>query len=280
MEPSTNVDGDTPSPLPAQRGPLLQWSRRRTSTETAGARVEALVTELASMEPSTNVDGDRSTGWPQLSPSLLQWSRRRTSTETFIAIDCVRTRLVASMEPSTNVDGDPASPREGSDVSGASMEPSTNVDGDVDERDLAEHVLALQWSRRRTSTETSGRMMCSSVPFTLQWSRRRTSTETVACLAAVDLATLASMEPSTNVDGDAARRRTLRTRPRRFNGAVDERRRRHRSRAASSSARGCFNGAVDERRRRLQAAAGHPGRPDHASMEPSTNVDGDIASRY
>ena len=155
MEPSTNVDGDQ---------------------QIAIARCRD---DLASMEPSTNVDGDQ---------------QRHAA---------VPAGPDASMEPSTNVDGDSSMFEPALIVNGASMEPSTNVDGDqaaaghqppsvcrfngaVDERRRrpfrpcrpAEHDTALQWSRRRTSTET---------------------------LHAFDVASAAapaSMEPSTNVDGD------------------------------------------------------------------------------
>ena len=83
------------------------------------------------------------------------------------------------MEPSTNVDGDKCSgPRESS-VGGC-------FNGAVDERRRRPscHVLTEGWDSP------------------LQWSRRRTSTETATLCSAMADAGLASMEPSTNVDGD------------------------------------------------------------------------------
>jgi len=106
------------------------------------------------------------------------------------------------------------------------------------------------------------------------------------------------MEPSTNVDGDCTSAAPMVARPSRFNGAVDERRRRPTSRSFASRMSRCFNGAVDERRRRherrrraVAVVARFNGAVDErrrrhlvpaalellrvASMEPSTNVDGD-----
>src|ERR1700733_5245097 len=107
------------------------------------------------------------------------------------------------MEPSTNVDGEQRRAHHPHPRRRASMEPSTNVDGEssglfcaacalecfngaVDERRrrgdlapwIAEHDWSLQWSRRRTSTERGNDA----------WS-------------GFDLRR-ASMEPSTNVDGE------------------------------------------------------------------------------
>jgi len=83
------------------------------------------------------------------------------------------------------------------------------------------------------------------------------------------------MEPSTNVDGDRKRTQRRRVSGTRFNGAVDERRRRReRFYVERVKIERRFNGAVDERRRRLDDSRMVP--PSRiASMEPSTNVDGD-----
>src|ERR1700733_7094643 len=146
--------------------------------------------------------------------------------------------------------------------------------------EVAERVGALQWSRRRTSTERTWKLRSASMALLLQWSRRRTSTES----------------PSSRMAGQWCRRC--------FNGAVDERRRRARSlqqeqqaqeqqlqwsrRRTSTERRG-----TDERRPRSGGASMEPstnvdgelhlGRdgflmPD-ASMEPSTNVDGERRRR-
>ncbi len=83
MEPSTNVDGDF-GVVETVNGSIstLQWSRRRTSTETLVVEVGLASRHLASMEPSTNVDGDMSSVSAGRRYASLQWSRRRTSTET------------------------------------------------------------------------------------------------------------------------------------------------------------------------------------------------------
>src|SRR5882757_1573413 len=84
------------------------------------------------MEPSTNVDGD------------------------LLKVGNTLSKVLASMEPSTNVDGDRRLGETPGFIIVASMEPSTNVDGD--DRGLIDDVMefpALQWSRRRTSTETA-----------------------------------------------------------------------------------------------------------------------------
>ena len=158
---------------------------------------------------------------------------------------------VASMEPSTNVDGERAGYSARPAPRSASMEPSTNVDGECSSvRRRASQCPRLQWSRRRTSTERNlvSRLLVAGP--SLQWSRRRTSTER-RCL-----------------------RPTRAAKSCRFNGAVDERRRRGRRSTSTAATTICFNGAVDERRRR-----GCPKRRRSrrllASMEPSTNVDGE-----
>src|ERR1700733_1075462 len=112
------------------------------------------------MEPSTNVDGE------VLTPALAH-----------------RPCPAASMEPSTNVDGESPAPR-------ARRRPSASFNGAVDERrrralgldGLPGGVKLLQWSRRRTSTE----------------SRRRQPARRYRPVA--------SMEPSTNVDGEECAR--------------------------------------------------------------------------
>src|SRR5262245_40091711 len=107
------------------------------------------------------------------------------------------------------------------------MGPSTNVDGEgSSEASVGASIAKLQWGRRRTSTES---------------------------LMAYDRSTMfrdASMGPSTNVDGEDNFGGGQNYGPARFNGAVDERRRREARRCPASGWSRCFNGAVDERRRR------------------------------
>ncbi len=207
-------------------GQELQWSRRRMSTETMGGQIVG-----------PPVPG-------------LQWSRRRMSTETLHIHWGRSCCTAASMEPSTNVDGDQAVNLLDGLRCVASMEPSTNVDGDTNAPPLIVTSSALQWSRRRMSTETGCVENSRDLPPALQWSRRRMSTETEAHdVNPVDY-TIASMEPSTNVDGDLATPNWPTALP------------------------ACFNGAVDECRRR-QVRARVAARRAGASMEPSTNVDGD-----
>src|SRR3984885_8257097 len=88
----------------------------------------------------------------------------------------------------------------------------------------------------------------------------------------------ASMEPSTNVDGEAWVAAVPAAATGCFNGGVDERRRRGIPPRALRRTTGSFNGAVDERRRRECARADGRGA-DAASMEPSTNVDGERNNR-
>ena len=112
----------------------------------------------------------------------------------------------------------------------------------------------------------------------------------------------ASMGPSTNVDGEDMARRIDDDRRTRFNGAVDERRRRvpyphpanppegplqwGRRRTSTESSpcsppsrqpRRRFNGAVDERRRRGVRVCNRREATRAASMGPSTNVDGETS---
>src|SRR5258706_15867879 len=83
------------------------------------------------------------------------------------------------------------------------------------------------------------------------------------------------MGPSTNVDGEPLVPECVGSWSRRFNGAVDERRRRGSRKCGRRQSRPGFNGAVDERRRRGAARGPCPARSD-ASMGPSTNVDGEV----
>jgi len=204
MEPSTNVDGD--GHIESQWGEdvLLQWSRRRTSTETVVTDRVDVPAVLASMEPSTNVDGDASSTFVVLRGVSLQWSRRRTSTETSCALPSRRSI-------------------------------SARFNGAVDERRrrpiraklVPAGIPSLQWSRRRTSTETLAQglrwdlliRVASMEPSTNVDGDREREQEDRSDRGA-------SMEPSTNVDGDC-RGGCSWCRPCcGFNGAVDERRRR------------------------------------------------------
>src|SRR5688500_2197189 len=198
----------------SSRPSWLQWSRRRTSTETL-----------------------RSRSLPFLMVSLLQWSRRRTSTETSPspsgrqpyggfngAVDERRRRRPVACWRSGVGSGLQWSRRRTS----TETEPDAFLqsvlscfNGAVDERrrrpallsDVALHALALQWSRRRTSTETVSGFVGSGLISLLQWSRRRTSTETENGVDCPVRRVVASMEPSTNVDGDEKRITTRRIHP-------------------------------------------------------------------
>ncbi len=285
-------------------GSLLQWSRRRMSTETPAARLQATQCRRASMEPSTNVDGDDFE--KNLSGNMdwwLQWSRRRMSTETQPFRLEVGSSPRASMEPSTNVDGDLGAgdgaggasrvlqwsrrrmstetvpthrPILGGNI--ASMEPSTNVDGDVVQLSRSATKIELQWSRRRMSTETVTGATSGGGGLALQWSRRRMSTETRTA------------------------RRTRRA-GRCFNGAVDECRRRRgetfgiaggewvlqwsRRRMSTETPvmmrRTKYGAQLQWSRRRMSTETARVPRGERdlraASMEPSTNVDGDLGQK-
>ena len=107
------------------------------------------------------------------------------------------------------------------------MEPSTNVDGDGPERGIGQY-LRLASMEPSTNVDGDGLGM-----------------------PPLGGEAAASMEPSTNVDGDKLSSiftRSLTTLC--FNGAVDERRRRHILFGCLPVRLHGFNGAVDERRRR------------------------------
>src|SRR5205085_10147455 len=73
---------------------------------------------------------------------------------------------------------------------------------------------------------------------------------------------------------------TGRARPRRrFNGAVDEHRRRRAAPRARRATPARFNGAVDEHRRRRAHTDDRREPQFAASMEPSMNIDGDADPR-
>ena len=133
---------------------MLQWSRRRTSTETVTMAIKQL--EIAGFNGA--VDERRRRRGPvqpvQRSGGQLQWSRRRTSTETgpvtlarYVVVRLQWSRRRTSTETRTS-----RRRRRG----------SKRFNGAVDERRrrLPFFVLVprlfeeLQWSRRRTSTET------------------------------------------------------------------------------------------------------------------------------
>src|SRR5580704_13830426 len=82
MGPSTNVDGEASADISAPMSRLLQWGRRRTSTESyqtairlraAPARFNGAVDERRRRATVVAL-GDVALTW-------LQWGRRRTSTE-------------------------------------------------------------------------------------------------------------------------------------------------------------------------------------------------------
>ena len=299
MEPSTNVDGDRSR---ADRTPVVIAASMEPSTNVDGDRACGAIARIvrrASMEPSTNVDGDgelrrcRTVARCRFNGAVDERRRRRSGSTRR------RAARVASMEPSTNVDGDRR------DAGGAAARARFN--GAVDERRRrparrrdGARVALLQWSRRRTSTETMRGAESRRAIAVLQWSRRRTSTETARSRSASTLGIVvlqwsrrrtstetgrrrrrrasvlgASMEPSTNVDGDAPSAASARRSHRRFNGAVDERRRR----PASSTTRRAPPCTLQWSRRRTSTETAArdvaPRERRRASMEPSTNVDGD-----
>ena len=206
----------------------LQWSRRRTSTESDELGEVVAEHQRASMEPSTNVDGERFTTAGRTSATRLQWSRRRTSTES-------------------------------SSTCSAVVSACRCFNGAVDER------------RRRVSSSFAAGLVVGE----LQWSRRRTSTESSGGCSRGRGSPIASMEPSTNVDGERPAASRPPSTSTSFNGAVDERRRRVARNVCRCRSYVGFNGAVDERRRRAASRGPRVTRPRVASMEPSTNVDGE-----
>ncbi len=228
MEPSTNVDGDQRHSDGDEPGQArLQWSRRRTSTETArwirGARRRI----GASMEPSTNVDGDRRRWRSALRPhpcfnGAVDERRRRRAASSGSA-----PRLASFNGAVDERRRRPPRPR-----SGRARSPSFN--GAVDERrrrrNMVGHAGAgffeLQWSRRRTSTETaradSGGTRGARASMEPSTNVDGDGPSGIVAIAAQ----VASMEPSTNVDGDGRGDGVSGSEVARFNGAVDERRRR------------------------------------------------------
>ncbi len=300
MEPSTNVDGDVPRGSGAAAAPsgfngaVDECRRRQGSWRTCVIgikRFNGAVDECRRRHPRSHPSGSRTACFNGAVDECRRrpWDARRPSDA----------NVVASMEPSTNVDGD-------SRMGTESSSRARSFNGAVDEcrrrpavpRAPVDGSRALQWSRRRMSTETIGflrskRKPCdaSMEPSTnvdgdpVNASRSRSermasmepSTNVDGDLVDEDRVRItadASMEPSTNVDGDAASSSTLRRPCWRFNGAVDECRRRPTRRCSSAGRRASFNGAVDEcRRRRSELELTTCGAD--ASMEPSTNVDGD-----
>ena len=157
------------------------------------------------------------------------------------------------------------------------MGPSTNVDGES--RGAAARA---SWSRRFNGAVDERRRRAAIIcvtaagrAATLQWGRRRTSTESSDAPGLRDAALGASMGPSTNVDGETAAPTCSPYLPSRFNGAVDERRRRDRmSSGAPNVARrlqwGRRRTSTESPNDLTLNAIGPP-----ASMGPSTNVDGE-----
>jgi hypothetical protein len=88
--------------------------------------------------------------------------------------------------------------------------------------------------------------------------RGRRSTERRRSQRAPGQLAQASMGPSMIVDGESSTARSRSSTTRRFNGAVDDRRRRGPSIRRRPRACPCFNGAVDDRRRRGSAVSARP----------------------
>src|SRR3984885_14752420 len=228
---ATNVDGDVLRRAVELRVPVLQWGRRRTSTETE--LVEQLLRPClaASMGPSTNVDGDcrcRSGRTPRY--RRLQWGRRRTSTATPLdraSMSIGDNRFNGAVDERRRRQAIPAVRKAVERGLQWGRRRTSTETKRLDE--LAQHYQQLQWGRRRTSTETTGaRGPCgqprplqwggrrtstetakaSRNPRTvgaLQWGRRRTSTETELGERRGDCHLGASMGPSPNGDGDSSR---------------------------------------------------------------------------
>ena len=255
---------------------LLQWGRRRSSTETLGMLVQLDQHGQASMGPSTIVDGDleRGTSAAPRTPSFngaVDDRRRRLASVRLIAVF-----HRASMGPSTIVDGDARAQRGGRAHCRASMGPSTIVDGDPASRPARSPASRASMGPSTSSTETR-RSRC--------WCAEHER---------------ASMGPSTFVDGDTTRDWRDAPSPRRFNGAVDVRRRRHLRRRQLEATRGsasmgpstfvdgderydvaCVVHASLQWGRRRSSTETQPGQPPmprnrSASMGPSTFVDGDV----
>ena len=226
MGPSTNVDGENHWQLAVDVHARLQWGRRRTSTERPQRQATPGDALVASMGPSTNVDGE---------------TRPRDH-----EVGDAR----ASMGPSTNVDGEVRRASDPRDVLDASMGPSTNVDGEGTSRSCRSTAGsrfngAVDERRRRAADPTIPRQSgerASMGPSTNVDGETRVTVSPRRSIGA-------SMGPSTNVDGENpsaagldggvwlqwGRRRTstesltwhdFLAGSARFNGAVDERRRR------------------------------------------------------
>ena len=234
MGPSTFVDGDRQDPQRQGVGPVASMGHRLSSTETRAQRSRPHLVPAASMGPSTFADGDRAVRRARRDPRQ------------------------ASMGPSTFVDGDAQQVdnagedgpgfngaidfrrrrrrdnRQGRREEAASMGPSTFVDGDHRSLPPWSNCLMLQWGHRLSSTETLSRAEAEGIAYSLQWGHRLSSTETRST-SPKGCRDVASMGPSTFVDGDR-RVAPWSSRARRgFNGAIDFRRRRPR-RCATISA--------------------------------------------
>jgi len=243
---------------------LLQWGRRQASTERPTIRPARPGVKYASMGPSTSVDGEARGG---VAPAA---------------------GVEASMGPSTSVDGEPGRRDVAAECGRASMGPSTSVDGEATSpcrRTCSRTCFngAVDKRRRRDPTRPRSSLEIS----VLQWGRRQASTESGDRAGVLVPQAPASMGPSTSVDGEVSDQLAIAGRSRRFNGAVDKRRRRGwihnitrcwtstlqwgRRQASterppcswSPPASRCFNGAVDKRRRREFAsiASRHGSRP-------------------
>ena len=113
-----------------------------------------------------------------LMSATLQWGHRLSSTETDVRGALFITSDRASMGPSTFVDGDGRPPSE-------------------DPR-----VVRLQWGHRLSSTETAEQVRPGVIMLELQWGHRLSSTETSRLVVPSPSHKIASMGPSTFVDGD------------------------------------------------------------------------------
>ena len=219
MGPSTDVDGedDRRRSRPARDRDALQWGRRQTSTESRrtslrryDARRLAQLLQWGRRQTSTESAVPVSTGSRRRSTSCprraaLQWGRRQTSTES-------RASRVAERAPDAALQWGRRQTSTESRSAPARWQPlQSGFNGAVDRR------------RRRADCAVAARSRSLGA---LQWGRRQTSTES-SCQSARRLyRCLASMGPSTDVDGEPSHD------------------------AMPACGRDCFNGAVDRRRRR------------------------------
>ncbi len=211
-------------------GPRLQWGRRSASTERAGttpAWAAPKVCFNGAVDQRRRREGYGSPG--DLAMAVLQWGRRSASTESW-GSRCrgagSRPCFNGAVDQRRRRGGDGAEVRVGEAL--ASMGPSISVDGEVTSTSYAcRAVTMLQWGRRSASTESVRAENPANVGASLQWGRRSASTERSAW----------------------------------WSGAA--------------AGAGRFNGAVDQRRRRDHVEI-ETVRREAASMGPSISVDGEV----